>query len=62
MLKADWSQSLGWTEEYCKWLKIAAKSYDITEEEVGKELNQPDWHALSDKEFKALKINVELEM
>ena len=59
LLRADWPRNSNWTDDYHQWLKTAARSYAVTEHEVGRELNQPEWHALSDKEFKALTINVE---
>lgn len=61
LLRADWPKSLNWTEDYYKWLKTTARSYEATEEEVARELDQPEWRAMSDQEFKALKINVEYE-
>lgn len=61
LLRADWPRSTNWTDDYYQWLKTAARSYEVTEYEVSRELNQPEWHALSDKEFKALKINVEYD-
>lgn len=61
LLRADWPRSLEWTEDYFNWLKMTSRSYDLTQVTVCEKLEQPDWYALSDKEFKALKVNVEIE-
>ena len=61
LLRADWPRSLEWTEDYYNWLKITSRSYEATQEEVCRQLKQPEWQALSDQQFKVLKVNVELD-
>lgn len=61
LLRADWPRNLEWTEEYFNWLKNTSRSYESTQVEVSHQLKQPDWQALNDQQFKALKVNVELD-
>lgn len=62
LLRADWPRSLEWTEDYFNWLKITSKSYEATQVEVCHQLQQPEWQALSDQQFKVLKVNVEVDL
>jgi len=61
LLRADWPRSLEWSEDYFTWLKTTSRSYESTQVEVSQKLKQPDWQALSDQQFKILKVNVEID-
>lgn len=61
LLRADWPRSLEWTDDYFQWLKNTSRSYEATQVEVSHKLQQPDWQALSDQQFKVLKVNVEVD-
>lgn len=61
LLRADWPRSLEWTDDYFNWLKNTSRSYEATQVEVSQKLQQPDWQALNDQQFKVLKVNVEVE-
>ncbi|KAJ8941226.1 hypothetical protein NQ318_015658 [Aromia moschata] len=57
IIKTDWKQGPGWTDEFYSWLKIHSRSYELVEKEVSQILGYK-WKFLTDKEFKMLKINL----
>nr|XP_045596063.1 F-box only protein 39-like isoform X1 [Procambarus clarkii] len=56
ILKADWPCNPDWTPEFCTWLCKNARSYETMEHEVSQILGYR-WQALTDKQFKMIKID-----
>lgn len=61
LLRADWPRNHEWSDDYFTWLKTSSRSYESTQLEVSRLLDLPQWSALSDQQFKELKVNVEVE-
>ncbi|XP_074029741.1 uncharacterized protein isoform X2 [Leptinotarsa decemlineata] len=57
ILRSDWKQEVGWTDEFYSWLKSNSRSYASVEKEVSQMLGYK-WNFLTDKEFKRLKVNL----
>lgn len=57
ILRCDWPRSPEWDDEFHQWLQVSARSYDATEKEVSQLLGFK-WRMLSDKQFKALSVDV----
>ncbi|XP_042216465.1 uncharacterized protein LOC121862332 isoform X2 [Homarus americanus] len=58
LLKADWPMNPDWTPEFYTWLCKSAQSYEAMEQEVSQILGYR-WQALTDKQYKNLKIDLE---
>lgn len=61
ILKSDWPRNLDWSDEFHQWLCHTARSYQSTEEQVGILLGCPSWQLLSDRKFKSLVLNVQVD-
>lgn len=57
VLRCEWPKNPEWTDEFYQWVKTTSRSYETTESEVSR-LLQRRWNMLTDKQFKAIKINV----
>ncbi|KAK7069064.1 hypothetical protein SK128_017452 [Halocaridina rubra] len=58
ILKADWPYNPDWTPEFYLWLRKNARSYEALEAEVSQILGYR-WQALTDKQFKMIKLDLE---
>lgn len=57
ILRCDWPRSPDWSDEFYQWLQVSSRSYDATEKEVSQLLGAK-WHMLTDRQFKALSVDL----
>ena len=60
LLRADWPKPADWSTDYYSSFKQISLSYELTQREVSRLLHK-DWQPLTDSQFKAIKINVQVD-
>lgn len=58
LLKSDWPMHPEWTPEFYTWLSMSSRSYDAMEKEVSQILGYR-WQAMTDKQFKLIRLDLE---
>lgn len=60
LVRSDWPCKPEWSAEFYIRLKSIARSYELTRLEVSRLISH-SWEALTDSQFKAIKINVHID-